>query len=67
MTGKYEIYVADADGTNPENVSNLDADCFNPAYSPDGSKIAFSCSPDLNSEIFVVNEDGVAPQDSVIT
>ncbi len=37
----YEIYVMDADGGNQENLTNHPVDDMEPAWSPDGTKIAF--------------------------
>ncbi|HVE58345.1 MAG TPA: hypothetical protein VNB22_16050 [Pyrinomonadaceae bacterium] len=56
--GNFEIYVMNADGSNPVNLTNSAADDIDPAFSPDGSKIAFASSRDGNFEIYVMNADG---------
>ncbi|NOT09073.1 MAG: hypothetical protein HOP28_12810 [Gemmatimonadales bacterium] len=57
-TGNYEIFVMNADGTNPVNLSNNPALDFEPDWSPDGKKIAFVSRRDGNDEIYVMNADG---------
>jgi Tol biopolymer transport system component len=44
-----------ADGTNQKN---LTSDGYNPAWSPDGTKIAFCSVSGRNSDIWVMNADG---------
>jgi TolB protein len=65
--GNREIYVMNADGSNPRRLTNtggrvddialhgLDAD---PAWSPDGKRIAFDSNRDADYEIYVMNADG---------
>jgi Tol biopolymer transport system component len=56
--GNFEIYVMNADGSNPVNLTNSAGDDLDPAFSPDGSRIAFTSSRDGNFEIYVMNADG---------
>jgi WD40 repeat protein len=60
--GNLEIYSMNADGTNPTNLTNNTAADIRPAFSPDGSKIAFQSGRDGNDyEIYSMNADGTNP------
>ena len=61
--GDYDIWVMDADGSNPTNLtSNSNAFDTDPAFSPDGSKIAFVSNRDGDRAIYVMNvADGSSP------
>jgi Tol biopolymer transport system component len=50
--------VMNADGSGQTNLTNNAAWDYGPAWSPDGSKIAFTSSRDGDSEIYVMNPDG---------
>jgi Tol biopolymer transport system component len=54
-----QVYVMDADGTDPVNLTNNAAayDGY-PNWFPDGTKIAFARSIDNNADIYVMNADG---------
>ncbi len=56
-----EIYVMNADGTNPVNLTNNPAEDNRSSWSPDGMKIAFCSFRDSNFEIYVMNADGTNP------
>lgn len=56
--GNSEIYVMDADGSDPVNLTKHEAGDYEPAWSPDGTQIAFATSRDGNVEVNVVNADG---------
>ena len=58
-----DIYVMDADGSNSTRLTNHPASDVNPAWSPDGTKIAFVSSRAGfgNDEIYVMNADGSNP------
>ncbi|MGH7585811.1 MAG: TolB family protein, partial [Gemmatimonadales bacterium] len=57
-TGDFEVFKMAADGSNPVNLSNNDADDFHPDWIPDGTKLAFTSDRDGNSEIYSMNADG---------
>ena len=58
----FEIYVMDADGRNPQNLTNNRHDDRHPSWSPDGKRIAFEANRNWdnvrNSEIYVMDDDG---------
>lgn len=54
-----ELYVMNADGSNPVRLTNNPAfDGEIPAWSPDGTRIAFHSDRDGDPEIFVMSADG---------
>jgi TolB protein len=53
-----EVFVADADGSHQQNLSNHPAFDGWPAWSPDGKQIAFSSNRRSNYQIFIMNADG---------
>ena len=48
----------DADGGNPTRITDSPATERRPAWSPDGSKLAFVSDRDGNDEIYVMDADG---------
>ena len=62
--GNNEIYSCNADGSNVIRLTNDGALDRNPAWSPDGTRIAFVRSSDINSDIYglgdlyIMNADG---------
>jgi Tol biopolymer transport system component len=56
--GNEEIYLMNADSSNPVNLTNNPARDWMPTWSPDGSKIVFLTNRDGNWELYVMNADG---------
>ena len=57
-----EIYVMDADGGNPQNLTNNRHADWEPAWSSDGKRIAFGSDRNVNADIYVMDADGGNPQ-----
>ena len=64
-TQRWQLYVTNANGKNPQRISKRDSHFLDPSWSPDGSKIVYSAFPQnykgskLNKlEIFIANADG---------
>src|SRR5688572_19140347 len=50
--GNDEIYVMNADGSQPQRLTNNPANDQNPAWSPDGRRIVFHSNRDGNPELY---------------
>lgn len=60
-SGNQDIWVSNMDGsTTPIRLTTSPANDYKPAWSPDGTKIAFVSERDNNPEIYVMNADGTA-------
>lgn len=62
QTGNDEIFIANYDGTNSQNLTNNSAADGGAAWSPDGLKIAFYSFRDGNNEIYTMHADGTNVQ-----
>jgi TolB protein len=59
VNGEWEIFSADADGSNPVNLTKSKAKDLQPSWSPNGRYIAFTSQRDHEwEEIYVMNADG---------
>ena len=58
---KFNIFVIDMNGKNLVRLTQGPASDLNPAWSPDGTKIAFASSRKGNLGIYVMNADGSNP------
>jgi len=56
--GNDEIYIMNIDGSGQTNLTNNQADEWNPFFSPDGNKIVFVSDRDGKMEIYIMNIDG---------
>ncbi|RPI83778.1 MAG: hypothetical protein EHM41_15100 [Chloroflexi bacterium] len=53
-----DIYVMDTAGTGVTRLTDNPAEDFDPAWSPDGTQIAFRTHRDGNEEVYLMNADG---------
>jgi TolB protein len=53
-----ELFVANADGRNPRRLTHNTTYDANPAWAPDGKKIAFTCFPNGKASICTINSNG---------
>ena len=56
-SGVFEIFVMDADGSNPRQLTDLGGTNWDPAWSPDGATLVFSHLDDI-WHLYLVNADG---------
>jgi Tol biopolymer transport system component len=54
----HEIFVMNADGSEPTRLTSNSDEDLNPVWSPDGTRIAFESDRDGNWEIYLMNADG---------
>ena len=55
-----DVWVMDANGANPANLTNAVEDDQDPVWSPDGTQIAYLAGQDANREVYVMNADSTA-------
>ncbi len=56
--GTRDVFLMDADGTDPVALTGDPADDFGPAWSPDGTRLAFASERSGASDIYVIDRDG---------
>jgi serine/threonine protein kinase len=54
----FDIYAMNADGSGKSQLTDHPARDYDPAWSPDGTKIIFVSDRDGNGELYVMNADG---------
>ena len=54
----FDVFIADADGSNEVRLTTHPKPDWNPVFSPDGAKIAFASYRDANWEIYTIRVDG---------
>jgi TolB protein len=57
-----DIFVMNADGSDPRNLTDSTTSDMYPAWSPDGQYIVFQSNRDGNWEIYVIEADGSNPR-----
>ncbi|MEK7404683.1 MAG: hypothetical protein AAB225_06205, partial [Acidobacteriota bacterium] len=61
-SGAYEIWVCEADGSNPMQLTSFGGPVTDHAdWSPDGTRIAFHSRPEGRAEIYVIGSEGGRP------
>ena len=58
IEGKDQLFVMDADGKHPRQITREPYDHEDPAWSPDGKKVAFVSLKDDLEVIYLMNPDG---------
>jgi Tol biopolymer transport system component len=62
-SGSAELYVSDADGSNPVQLTSLkNGSTGSPAWSPDGKLIAFDSRAAGHGDIYVISAEGGSPR-----
>ncbi len=57
-TGRNQIFVMNADGSEKRQITYDDLGVTAPAWSSDGTKIAYLTNPDYEGSIYIINFDG---------
>ncbi|HJR58159.1 MAG TPA: hypothetical protein VJ813_02120 [Vicinamibacterales bacterium] len=57
-TGRFELFIANADGSGRRQLTNRPDDNVSPVWSPAGTQIAFSGNEGARVDIYVINVDG---------
>jgi dipeptidyl aminopeptidase/acylaminoacyl peptidase len=57
-SGNAQIFVVNADGSNPVNVSNNTTNETQPAWSPDGTQLGFVSDRNGNRDVCIMDADG---------
>jgi dipeptidyl aminopeptidase/acylaminoacyl peptidase len=60
--GTMQLWIAEADGSNPREVTNLNSAVTFPNWSPDGERLVFYTSGEDDYQVYVVDADGGPPK-----
>jgi serine/threonine-protein kinase len=60
--GDYEIWVMQANGSNPHPITSNSADDFSPQWSPDGSQIVYWSKTGSTSHLYRISAAGSTPE-----
>jgi len=61
-TGVMSIWICDADGANPVQLTTLEAPSEMPRWAPDGRRLIFDSAITGNLEVYVVDAEGGSPR-----
>jgi hypothetical protein len=61
-SGAFEIWVCNADGCSPVQLTFLGGHSGTPRWSPDSRRIVFDSNVNGNADVYVVDADGGAPR-----
>jgi uncharacterized protein (DUF885 family) len=61
FSGRFQVWVMNADGSDPGLLTEIGGANTSPNWSPDGSRIAFDSTRDGNYEIYTMKADGSDP------
>ena len=62
QNGYLDIWVMNADGSEPGKLTNGEAEYYTPVWSPDGTKMAFEAFQQEADDIWVMNANGSDPR-----
>lgn len=62
-SGSREIWICDADGKRPRQLTNFNgAFIMEPRWSPDGNRLAFTAMPEGNASVYIMEIDSSLPK-----